>query len=123
MAELLAEDGLFRLIGLGFLHAVQHDSVIMHRLVATFTLTQDERRTADARTAVENCLPICYAKPSYAGGWRCCPSPPVTFRRCFRPGLARGTLSAAWLATWWGAPHPHLCQCRRYLTYSVRWQS
>ncbi|MCO5188949.1 MAG: tetratricopeptide repeat protein [Anaerolineae bacterium] len=109
MAELLAEDGLFRLIGLGFLHAVQHDSVIMHRLVATFTLTQDERRTADARTAVENCFADLLRQANWKRGrLALLPIAASHIQTVLRPGLARGTLSAARLATWWGVHLIHV---------------
>ncbi|MCO5206948.1 MAG: tetratricopeptide repeat protein [Anaerolineae bacterium] len=104
MARLLAEDALFRLVGLGFLHVAQHDSVIMHRLVATYALTRDEARSAEARTAVENALANLLQQTNRTQGrLAVLPVAVSHIQAVLRPGLERGSLAAARLATWWAA--------------------
>ncbi|MEM7113568.1 MAG: tetratricopeptide repeat protein [Chloroflexota bacterium] len=57
MAELLTDDGLARLVGLGFLRPAEKGSVVMHRLLVQFThdrLPNDEAaETAVAETVVK----------------------------------------------------------------------
>lgn len=59
LAELLAEDGLARLLSLGFLRQAEQATVVMHRLLVGFTQTslsvEEEAKTAVCQTVVTLC--------------------------------------------------------------------
>ncbi len=101
-AELLVEDGLFRLIDLGFLERSTQNSVIMHRLLSAFTQARSSD-VIEARTTVEN-----YSLKQIRIYWeehlnlQWLPITAVHLHHLTDTALVRTDVTAAMLANFWG---------------------
>jgi DNA-binding SARP family transcriptional activator/Tfp pilus assembly protein PilF len=102
MAELLAEDGLRRLIALGFLAQQGQEYVIMHRLLVAFT-QQTVAALDNAQADVEKIL-IETLNKQEAGFWELATLPFASghLHHAMTDALARNSSQAAQLVTLWG---------------------
>jgi len=101
MAELLAVDGLARLVALGFVRAEGQETVVMHRLVAQYI--KEVLEDDGAQMAVENKI-IEVAMEQSLGTWALASQrfPPVHLRYIMEQALARQDLNSARLVNLWG---------------------
>ncbi|MCB0029178.1 MAG: tetratricopeptide repeat protein [Anaerolineales bacterium] len=104
MQELLAIDGLTRLLMLGIVREVASEDVQIHRLVATFSEVElSEAEVAAGRTAVErqvlDVLAAQFAKTRFLGNL---PFNPAHLQWLVQKGLARGEVRGTQLPLWWG---------------------
>ena len=101
MTELLAVDGLARLVTLGFLRAADQQTVIMHHLVAKYIkqVLDDE----GAQTAVEQKI-IKATREQSTGTWALATRsfPPIHLRYAMEQSLSRQDMNAAYLVSLWG---------------------
>ncbi len=101
MTDLLVEDGLARLVGLGFVDAESSNAVVMHRLVAAFILEEFKSNPflESVQTAVEDTFVRLLSKeleePFYHRDF---PVPTAHLRHIFESALARVSKSAGVLA-------------------------
>jgi DNA-binding SARP family transcriptional activator/Flp pilus assembly protein TadD len=101
MAALRAEDGLARLVALGFLEAEGHEAVVLHRLPAAFALDvmtadglTDAVRATVEKTVLRQLAPY-LEQPKFQGGLS---FPSSHLRHVIEMALARSSASAALLA-------------------------
>ncbi|VAW33426.1 hypothetical protein MNBD_CHLOROFLEXI01-4938 [hydrothermal vent metagenome] len=102
MAELLANDGVNRLVTLGFLAQQGHTHLSMHRLLVTFT-QQTVRELDNAQADVEKSLIKALDEQRF-GYWQLATLPfsPNHILHIMHAALAHATSQAAQLVTLWG---------------------
>ncbi|MCB8979887.1 MAG: tetratricopeptide repeat protein [Ardenticatenaceae bacterium] len=104
MQELLAIDGLTRLLMLGIVREVASENVQLHRLVATYAEAElSETEVVAGRTVVErqviNVLAAQFSKTRFLGNL---PVNPAHLQWLVQKGVARGDDLGTQLPLWWG---------------------
>ena len=103
MAGLLIEDGLARLISLGFLEARGYENVVMHRLVAALSQLELQEDDVQGQTAVAQVVQQVIEKAWYEAGYLgFLPITPIHVHTVTDESLRRQNIYAGRLAGLWG---------------------
>jgi tetratricopeptide (TPR) repeat protein len=113
LAELVVEDGLMRLLALGFLALDEKEAVVMHELVASFVQEALAKEMAVGRTAViTTCLRLLDNWLAEKNSLFELPIPSNHLQHITKQALAGEHELAGWLALRWGM---HLNQQAEYV--------